>query len=135
MTFSLINPTAPVRIMPRLIKNIDPTVMTAGLAKPAMASLGAKIPLRTSATIMPMEVRSTGSFSVTNRIMATIKIAVTSQISILNPHPFIYLNMPESYGITLNQIQQCQVFCPVRFSINQPFIFTAVYGTSMSHPA
>ena len=74
--------------MPLLIKNMDPTVITAGLAKPAMASLGAKIPLTTSTTMIPMEVRSTGSFSVTSRIMATTKVMVTSQISILGPHPF-----------------------------------------------
>lgn len=68
--------------MPLLMRNMDPTVMTAGLAKPAMASLGVKIPVRISATMIPIEVRSTGSFSVINKSIAINKITVTSQMAI-----------------------------------------------------
>jgi hypothetical protein len=72
--------------MPLLIRNMAPTVMTAGLAKPAMASVGVKMPVIVNTTTIPIEVKSTGSFSVINKIIATTKIRVTSQINIFLPH-------------------------------------------------
>jgi hypothetical protein len=66
-----------------------PTVITAGLAKPAMASVGVKIPVVVNTTTIPIEVKSTGNFSVINKSIATIKIRVTSQINIFLPHPCV----------------------------------------------
>ena len=75
--------------MPLLIRNMAPTVMTAGFAKPAMASAGAQIPLTANTTMIPIEVRSTGSFSVISKYIAKIKIRVTSQMAIVFPHGIV----------------------------------------------
>ena len=80
MTRRPMNPTAPVRIMPRLMRNMAATVMTAGLANPATAWPGSRMPVTVKATMMPTATRSTGALSVISRISVTSRIAVTSQI-------------------------------------------------------
>ena len=81
MTCWPMKPTAPVRIMPRLMRNMAATVMTAGLANPATASFGRKMPVTAKLTMMPTATRSTGALSVINSTRVTSRIAVTSQIS------------------------------------------------------
>jgi hypothetical protein len=51
-----------------------------------MASVGVKIPVIVNTTTIPIEVRSTGSFSVINKSIATTIIRVTSQMVIVFPH-------------------------------------------------
>lgn len=71
-------PTAPVRISPRLSRNMAPTVITAGLANPAVASLGVRMPLRARTVNSPREILSTGTFPEISRARAEIRIRVTS---------------------------------------------------------
>jgi hypothetical protein len=67
------------------MRNIAPTVMTAGLAKPATASKGERIPVVINATMTPMAVRSTGSFSVISRIKVMRRMAVTIHMAMETP--------------------------------------------------
>jgi hypothetical protein len=68
-----------------LMRNIAPTVMTAGLAKPATASNGERIPVTIKTTMTPMAVRSTGSLSVISRIKVMMRIPVTIQTIMGSP--------------------------------------------------
>jgi len=77
MTFCATKPTAPVRIMALLMRNMAPTVMTAGFAKPATASVGVRILAKMSAIMIPMAVRSMGILSVINKISAKHRIKET----------------------------------------------------------
>jgi hypothetical protein len=72
---------APVLFSAALIMNIAPTVIVAGLLKPAMASSGEIIPVASNATITTMAVRSTGIFSREKRITARTRIINTIPIS------------------------------------------------------
>jgi hypothetical protein len=83
-TYSERNPTAPVRIRPLLIRNMAPTVITAGLAKPSTVSLGVRMPLIASIAKTPMAVRSTEIFSEINNIRTVIRITVTIQTDMMN---------------------------------------------------
>jgi hypothetical protein len=51
-----------------------------------MASVGLNIPVRIKATMMPIDVKSTGSFSVISKSIAITKITVTSQMAMSSPH-------------------------------------------------
>ena len=57
----------PVRIIPLDTINMAPMVITAGLAKPATASLGVRILKTTSSAMIPTAVRSTAIFSMTRK--------------------------------------------------------------------
>jgi hypothetical protein len=65
---------------------MEPTVMTAGWAKPATASVGVRTRLIISNTMIPMAVKSTGTFSVISKYRVMIKIVDTIQIVIVCLH-------------------------------------------------
>jgi hypothetical protein len=67
------------------MRNMDPTVITAGCANPATASVGVSTRLITSATIIPMAVKSTETFSEISKYRVTIKIAEIIQTVIAFP--------------------------------------------------
>jgi hypothetical protein len=84
MILLAIIPTTPVRIKPRLMINMAPTVMTAGLANPPTASEGVSTPVAISAAMMPTAVRSTEIISVIRRTRVTTKMRDTIQMVIEN---------------------------------------------------
>jgi hypothetical protein len=63
--------------------NIAATVRTAGLANPATASAGVKMPETVNTTMMPNAVTSTGTISVTRRVTEINNMMVTSAIIIV----------------------------------------------------
>jgi hypothetical protein len=68
--------------MPLLMRNMAPTVITAGLAKPDTASIGVKILVKMRATMIPMAVRSMGILSVISRKRANSRMMETIRMSI-----------------------------------------------------
>ncbi len=74
--------TAPVRWSPALRMNIAPTVIVAGLEKPATPSDAFSTPPITSATMTRIATRSTRTFSVTSMTMVSRRMPATKRMSV-----------------------------------------------------